>query len=35
MEEELFIAVLDIATHALDDVPAITKRIEPLIRPVG
>lgn len=35
MEEELFTAVLDVATHALDDVPAITKRIEPLIRPAG
>jgi death-on-curing protein len=34
-EEELFTAVLDIATHALDDVPAIAKRIESLIRPVG
>jgi death-on-curing protein len=34
-EEELFTTVLDIATHVLDDVATITKRIEPLIRPVG
>ncbi|RAY12842.1 type II toxin-antitoxin system death-on-curing family toxin [Actinomadura craniellae] len=34
-EEELFVTVLDIATHVLDDVPAILKRIEPLIRASG
>ncbi|WP_207929030.1 type II toxin-antitoxin system death-on-curing family toxin [Actinomadura sp. 6K520] len=32
-EDELFTTVLDIATHVLDDVPAIAKRIEPLVRP--
>jgi death-on-curing protein len=31
-EEELFTAVLDIATHALDDVPSITKRLEALVQ---
>ncbi|TDC79307.1 type II toxin-antitoxin system death-on-curing family toxin [Actinomadura sp. 7K507] len=34
-EEELFTTVLDVATHVLDDVPAIAKRIEPLIRAAG
>lgn len=31
-EDELFTTVIDIATHVPDDVPVITKRIEPLIR---
>jgi death-on-curing protein len=31
-ENELFATVLDIATHVLDDVSSIAKRIEPLIQ---
>ncbi|GAA0569264.1 type II toxin-antitoxin system death-on-curing family toxin [Actinomadura livida] len=31
-EEELFATVLDVATHVLDDVPAIAKRIEALVQ---
>lgn len=34
-EDELFTTVLDIATHALDDVPAIVKRIAPLMQAAG
>jgi death-on-curing protein len=34
-EDAIFTAVIDVATHALDDVPAITKRIESLIEVMG
>ncbi|MEV4008110.1 type II toxin-antitoxin system death-on-curing family toxin [Actinomadura sp. NPDC049753] len=34
-EDDLFTTVLDIATHVLNDVPAIAKRIEALIQPAG
>ncbi|URM99344.1 type II toxin-antitoxin system death-on-curing family toxin [Actinomadura madurae] len=34
-EDELFTTVLDIATHALDDVPSIVKRIAPLMQAAG
>jgi death-on-curing protein len=34
-QDELFTAVIDVATHALDDVPAIVKRILPLVEPAG
>jgi death-on-curing protein len=34
-EDELFAAMIDIATHALDDVESIVKRISPLLVGVG
>ncbi|MEU8120140.1 type II toxin-antitoxin system death-on-curing family toxin [Spirillospora sp. NPDC049024] len=34
-EDDLFTTVIDIATHALNDVPAIAKRLERLIRAAG
>ncbi|RDI54356.1 type II toxin-antitoxin system death-on-curing family toxin [Nocardia mexicana] len=33
-EDELFVMMLDIATHTTADVPAIVKRITPLLRPI-
>ncbi|WP_205718613.1 type II toxin-antitoxin system death-on-curing family toxin [Actinomadura sp. WMMA1423] len=34
-EDELFTAVMDVATHDLNDVPAIAERIERLVRASG
>ncbi|MCP9953859.1 type II toxin-antitoxin system death-on-curing family toxin [Actinomadura madurae] len=34
-EDDLFTTVIDTATHALDDVPAITNRIQRLMQPTG
>lgn len=34
-EDDLFTTVLDVATHVLNDVPAIAGRSGPLVRPVS
>lgn len=34
-ENELFSAVMDTATHVLDDIPSLAKRLEPLIQPTA
>jgi death on curing protein len=33
-EEEIFSIVIAVATHELDDVPALAERLAPLIRPL-